>query len=337
MNVSRLIRMKTGLDQRLDFNEKVTKGGAIADLEIARMSVLHSRSHLWPGVPLALASAALFGATPPLSKLLLEAVSPFMLAGLLYLGAGVGLTIFRLLRRTAGETSEASLQGSDLPWLAAAVGMGGVVAPVLLMSGLALSTASSSALLLNLEGLATMGIAWLVFRENVDGRLLVGALAILAGAVLLSWEGQGTAFSSGAVLVAAACVAWGIDNNLTRKISATDPVVITIVKGLVAGSVNVAIALYLGRRPSGAPLHCRRRCGRVFRHRGQPRDVHFGSSPPRHGPDGGVLLACAFHRGHSGDRPARRADHASASVVWTSDGGGAMAASRRTPRPWARA
>jgi drug/metabolite transporter (DMT)-like permease len=211
------------------------------------MSDPHSHAHLWPGVPLALSSAALFGAAPPLSKLLLEEVGPFMLAGLLYLGAGVGLAIYRLLcRGRGGVEREAPLARSDLPWLAAAIAMGGIVAPVLLMAGLARSTASSSALLLNLEGLATMGIAWLVFRENVDRRLLAGALAILAGAVLLSWEGRGISFGTGAVLVAAACLAWGIDNNLTRKISATDPAVITIVKGLVAGSVNVAIALASG-------------------------------------------------------------------------------------------
>ena len=211
------------------------------------MSDPRSHAHLWPGVPLALISAALFGATPPLSKLLLEGVDPFMLAGLLYLGAGVGLAIHRLLRHVRGIVeSEAPLTRVDLPWLAAAIAMGGIVAPVLLMSGLARASASSSALLLNLEGLATMAIAWLVFRENVDRRLLAGALAILAGAVLLSWEGRGIAFGTGSVLVAAACVAWGIDNNLTRKISATDPVVITILKGLVAGSVNVAIALSSG-------------------------------------------------------------------------------------------
>lgn len=211
------------------------------------MSDPHSHAHLWPGVPLALISAVLFGATPPLSKLLLDEVGPFMLAGLLYLGAGVGLTIYRLLRRGRGTVeSEAPLTRSDLPWLTAAIAMGGIVAPVLLMSGLARATASSSALLLNLEGLATMAIAWLVFRENVDRRLLAGALAILAGAVLLSWEGRGIAFGTGSVLVAAACVAWGIDNNLTRKISATDPIVITILKGLVAGTVNVAIALASG-------------------------------------------------------------------------------------------
>lgn len=121
--------------------------------------------------------------------------------------------------------------------------MGGVIAPVLLMFGLTLNTASSSALLLNLEGLATMAIAWLVYRENVDRRLLLGAFAILAGAVLLSWQGEGIAFNRGALLEAGACVAWGIDNNFTRRISATDPVVIAMLKGLVAGVVNVGLAL----------------------------------------------------------------------------------------------
>lgn len=211
------------------------------------MSQPHALAHLWPGVPSALASAVLFGATPPLSKLLLRDVDPFMLAGLLYLGAGVGLTLLRSLRpgNPAGA-SEAPLTRSDLPWLAAAVAMGGIVAPVLLMSGLARTTASGASLLLNLEGLATMAIAWSVFRENVDGRLMAGAAAILAGAVLLSWQGQGASLDSGALFVAAACLAWGIDNNLTRKIAAVDPVVITLAKGLVAGTVNVAVALSSG-------------------------------------------------------------------------------------------
>ncbi|CCV11929.1 DMT family transporter [Mesorhizobium sp. STM 4661] len=206
-----------------------------------------SHSHLWPGVPLALGSAALFGAVSPLSKLLLDVVSPLMLAGLLYLGAGLGLALFWFYRNSIGEgANEASLQRADLPWLAAAIAVGGVVAPVLLMSGLALATASSAALLLNVEGLATMAIAWLVFRENVDRRLLVGAGAILAGAVVLSWEGQGLALNAGALLIVGACVAWGIDNNLTRKISAADPVTIAMLKGLVAGTTNVVVALLSG-------------------------------------------------------------------------------------------
>jgi drug/metabolite transporter (DMT)-like permease len=210
------------------------------------MSQSHSHSHLWPGVPLALGSAALFGATPPLSKLLLDSVDPFMLAGLLYLGAGLGLACYRLLRGGQAAAGEAQLSRKDLPWLALAIGMGGIVAPLLLMFGLRLGTASSSALLLNLEGLATMLIAWLAYRENVDRRLLFGAFAILAGAVLLSWDGKSVALDPGALLVAGACVAWGIDNNFTRKISATDPVVIAMLKGLVAGAANVGLAIATG-------------------------------------------------------------------------------------------
>ncbi|MER8659288.1 EamA family transporter [Mesorhizobium sp. M0847] len=211
------------------------------------MAESHSHSHLWPGVPLALGSAALFGAVSPLSKLILDSVSPLMLAGLLYLGAGLGLALFWLYRRsTGGDQTEASLQRADISWLAAAIAMGGIVGPVLLMSGLALTTASSAALLLNVEGLATMAIAWLIFHENVDRRLLIGAGAILAGAVVLSWAGKGISANAGALLVVGACVAWGIDNNLTRKISAADPVTIAMLKGLVAGTVNIGLAVVSG-------------------------------------------------------------------------------------------
>ncbi|MER9351999.1 EamA family transporter [Mesorhizobium sp. M0514] len=211
------------------------------------MAESHSHSHLWPGVPLALGSAALFGAVSPFSKLILDSVSPLMLAGLLYLGAGLGLALFWLYRRsTGGDQTEASLHRADISWLAAAIAMGGIVGPVLLMSGLALTTASSAALLLNVEGLATMAIAWVVFHENVDRRLLLGAGAILAGAIVLSWAGQGIAVNAGALLVVGACVAWGIDNNMTRKISATDPVTIAMLKGLVAGTVNISLAVVSG-------------------------------------------------------------------------------------------
>ncbi len=211
------------------------------------MSGLHNHSQLWPGVPLALGSAILFGASAPLSKLLLADSDPFLLAGLFYLGAGIGLALYRLVARTTGlESGEAPMARADLPWLAAAVVSGGMIGPVLLLFGLKQIDASSGALLLNLEAIATMGIAWLVFRENVDRRLLLGAAAILAGAVLLTWGGQSVALSKGALLIAGACLAWGIDNNLTRKISATDPTVIAMVKGIAAGSVNLAIGLSLG-------------------------------------------------------------------------------------------
>ncbi len=198
----------------------------------------------WPGAPLALTSAALFGASTPFAKLLLgEGISPWMLAGLLYLGSGIGLSIVHLGRRGAAE---APLRRADLPWFALVVLSGGVLGPVLLMIGLTTTPASSTALLLNLESLATMVIAWVAFRENVDRRLLVGAAAILGGAVLLSWQGGPRGFGLGAIAVAGACIAWGIDNNLTRKLSAADPVQIALIKGLVAGTVNLILALFIG-------------------------------------------------------------------------------------------
>ncbi|MDK9695563.1 MAG: DMT family transporter [Siculibacillus sp.] len=208
--------------------------------------------HLWPGVPYALAAALLFAVVPPLSKLLVATVDPFMTAGLLYLGAGVGLAGLRLVPGALGR--EGALRRDDLPWLVGAVATGGVIAPVLLMIGLARTSASGGALLLNLEGLATMAIAWIVFRENVDRRLLIGAAAILSGAVLLTWDGGKVSLDSGALLIAGACLAWGIDNNLTRKVSAADPIVLTIVKGCAAGSVNIGIALASGASPPAGPV-----------------------------------------------------------------------------------
>jgi len=198
------------------------------------------------GILLALLSAVLFGASTPLAKMMLGGVSPWMMAGLLYLGAGLGLAVVHLSRSALRLPAvEAPLRRSDVPWLAAVITTGGILGPLFLMFGLARTDAAGASLLLNLEGLATMSIAWLVFRENVDRRLLLGAFAILSGAVLLSWEG-GASLDWGAVLVAAACVSWGIDNNLTRKLSSADPVQIAMLKGLVAGSVNLMLALAQG-------------------------------------------------------------------------------------------
>jgi drug/metabolite transporter (DMT)-like permease len=206
-----------------------------------------THSHLLPGVPLALGSAVLFGASAPLSKAMLGVVNPWMLAGLLYLGAGVGLAAFHFGRRFVGLPSvEAPLRRADAPWLIAVIVFGGLIGPLLLMLGLARTAASTGSLLLNLEGLTTMGIAWLVFRENVDQRLLLGAGAILAGAALLSWTSGGLDFDAGAFLIAGACLAWGIDNNLTRKLSSADPVQIAMLKGLVAGTVNIGLAVASG-------------------------------------------------------------------------------------------
>ena len=202
---------------------------------------------------MALAAAALFGLSMPFAKLLLGSIDPWLLAGLFYLRSGLGLPVVQISGRLTGlQRIETPLRRGDLPWLGAVVLAGGIAGPVLLLFGLAATEAASAALLLNLEGLATMAIAWLVFRESVDRRLLTGALAILAGAVLLSWQTGGAGFGLGAVLVAGACLAWGIDNNLTRKLSAADPIQIVTIKGLVAGSVNLALAASQGASLSGA-------------------------------------------------------------------------------------
>lgn len=196
------------------------------------------------GVSAALGAALLFGIGTPLAKLLLVDTSPWMLAGLLYLGSGLGLTLVRLLRRSE---QRARLAPGEWPWLAGAVLAGGIVGPVLLMWGLVGMPASGAALLLNAEGVFTAVIAWVVFRENVDRRIFIGMLAIVAGAVVLSWPGQarfGDALPALAVL--GACLAWGIDNNLTRKVSLTDAVWLASVKGLVAGGTNLVLALALG-------------------------------------------------------------------------------------------
>lgn len=195
------------------------------------------------GIIFGLLSALLFGASTPLAKLLLGAVDTWMMAGLLYLGAGAGLAAVHLSRAALRLPAvEAPLRKTDVPWLALVILAGGILGPLLLMFGLARTDAASASLLLNLEGVATMAIAWLAFRENVDGRLLLGAIAILAGAALLSWQGRAT-LDLGAALIAGACLCWGIDNNLTRKLSSADPVQIAMLKGLIAGTINLVIAL----------------------------------------------------------------------------------------------
>jgi drug/metabolite transporter (DMT)-like permease len=199
----------------------------------------------WQGIVFALASAILFGTSTPLAKLLLgSGVSPWLLAGLLYFFSGLGLAVLLLGRRVTGiGTRETPLKKADLPWLIAVIITGGVVAPVLLMAGLAYTDASAAALLLNLEGVATIAIAWLIFHEAADTRIVIGAIAIIAGAILLSWQGSTGAISWGALGIAGASIAWAIDNNLTRRISNADPIQIAMIKGLVAGAVNLTLAV----------------------------------------------------------------------------------------------
>jgi drug/metabolite transporter (DMT)-like permease len=200
----------------------------------------------------ALLAAALFGASTPLAKLLIGEISPVLLGGLLYLGSGLGLALMRLVRDRGWTAS--GLTAAEWPWLLGAIFFGGVLGPVALLIGLTHTSGSSASLLLNLEAVLTALIAWLVFKENADRRIVLGMLAIVAGGGVLSWPSgdAGATTWFGPVMVAVACLCWAIDNNLTRKVSASDALFIAGSKGLIAGTVNCAVALVLGASMPGA-------------------------------------------------------------------------------------
>ena len=199
---------------------------------------------------LALSAAALFGASTPLAKLLLHDISPVTLAGLLYLGSGAGLFVVRLIRsrfRPDRAKKEFELEAGDYPWLAGAVLAGGIIAPVMLMWGLSGATASAASLLLNFESIITTLVAAAIFREAVGGRIWLASLVMLAGGLLLSYDPDARFnLSLNSIAVIGACLMWAIDNNLTRRISASDPTTIAMIKGLAAGAVNIVLGQYGG-------------------------------------------------------------------------------------------
>lgn len=201
----------------------------------------------------ALGAAALFGASTPFAKALVGDVPPILLAGFLYLGSGIGLWVVRLVRDRGFRPATLSL--AEWPWLSGAIATGGVLGPTLLMYGLTRTSAADASLLLNLEAVLTALLAWVVFRENADRRIVLGMALIVAGGVVLAWP-QGSAGRTslpGALAVAGACLCWAVDNNLTRKVSAIEPIFIAGTKGLVAGVTNVGLALAFGAmRPSAA-------------------------------------------------------------------------------------
>lgn len=199
----------------------------------------------------AIAAAALFGASTPLAKLLAGAMSPWMLAGLLYLGSGIGLFMLRLIRDRGWKAS--GMAPDEWRWLLGAILFGGIAGPVALMLGLASTPASTASLMLNLEAVLTAVIAWLVFRENAGPRVLLGMAAVVAGGVVLAWQAESGVMVAapamplhGLLAIGLACLCWAIDNNLTRKVSASDAVFIAATKGLVAGIVNTVVALAQG-------------------------------------------------------------------------------------------
>lgn len=195
------------------------------------------------GAAFGLAAAALFGLSAPMAKVLLGAVSPVLLAGLLYLGAAVGLGVHRTFRPS---TTEARLGRHDIPRLAGVVLSGGILAPVLMLFGLQRVTALTGSLLLNLEAPFTVLLAVVLFREHL-GRFAGGAaIFILGGAVVLKLEpGALGADTGGVILLAAACLCWALDNNLTQRLSLRDPFAIVRVKAFAAGVANTTLGLFV--------------------------------------------------------------------------------------------
>ena len=199
------------------------------------------------GVGFAAASALLFGVSTPCAKLLVGEMPPILLAGLLYAGSGIGLFVVRLFMPVSAK--EAPITRREQPWLAGAVVAGGILGPSLLMSGLRSTPASAASLLLNLEGVFTALLAWFVFHENFDRRIALGFALIMAGGLVLSWEGGAGGrlrLPAGSLIIAAACLCWAVDNNLTQRVSGADPLLLAAVKGGVAGTVNLGLALLTG-------------------------------------------------------------------------------------------
>jgi drug/metabolite transporter (DMT)-like permease len=194
-------------------------------------------------------SASLFGVGTPFAKILVDDIDPIVLAGLLYIGAFVGVSIYAGLARISRESSvrNISLERKDAPWMAGATISGGIIAPICLMTGLTLTTGFAASLLLNLEGLATALIAYALFKENLGWKIGIAVICMTVAGVMLSWDtGSGAIRVGGPLLLLVAGIAWGIDNNLTRHISSKSPVQIAQVKGAIAGTVSLSVAVVLG-------------------------------------------------------------------------------------------
>jgi drug/metabolite transporter (DMT)-like permease len=208
------------------------------------MKLVMPRFHSSSATFAALGAAFLFGASTPFAKQLVGDISPILLAGLLYLGSGIGLGIAKLIK---DKNSYSGLYKKEWGWLFGAIIFGGILAPVMLMIGLTQTSAATTSLLLNLESVLTAIIAWVFFKEHTDKRIIFGMFLIVVGGVLLSWSKQAALGSFvGPIAIAMACLFWAIDNNLTRIISSADSLFIAGSKGLVSGIVNIGLAFAIG-------------------------------------------------------------------------------------------
>jgi drug/metabolite transporter (DMT)-like permease len=197
----------------------------------------------------ALLAALFFGASAPISKLLLGDVPPVLMAAFLYLGSGIGISLTRIIQRISSNEREAGIKSPDIKWLAGAIISGGIAAPIILMISLKNTPASTASLLLNFECVATTLIAMLIFKEAISRRAWIAIAVITLASILLSTNfGNSWGMSLGAFGVILACVLWGLDNNFTRNISAKDPLTIVAWKGLISGTFSLLLGFLLGQQ-----------------------------------------------------------------------------------------
>lgn len=214
------------------------------------MSPPASRPALPPtGVLCGLLAAALFGASAPVAKRLLQSADSLLLSGLLYLGAGVSLTLFRVVQPQKAARREAALRRGDLAILGLIVALGGVCGPLLMLTGLRRLDGVPAALLLNLEAPLTIAVAVALFGEHLGRREAGSAFLICLGAALLAYRPAALRVEWwGAAAIAGACLCWALDNNLTQRLSLRDPVALVQGKTLGAGACSLGLALLLGQR-----------------------------------------------------------------------------------------
>lgn len=203
------------------------------------------------GIAFAILAAVLYAINAPFSKILLDFMPPTLMAGFLYVGAGVGMVFMAFVRKQRKtDTKELSLTKAELPYTAAMVLLD-IAAPICLLMGLSATTAENAALLNNFEIVATAVIGLMVFKEKISSRLWLGILFVTLSCAILSFEDLSSLrFSYGSLFVLLAAVCWGFENNCTRKLSSKDPLQIVLLKGLFSGVGSILIGLFIGERIS---------------------------------------------------------------------------------------
>lgn len=214
-----------------------------------KTSFLQNKKSTKTGIFLAVLAAALYALNAPLSKILLDFLSPTLMAGFLYLGAGLGMGVIALIRKISkkGQT-EAKLTKAELPYTLSMIALD-IAAPIFLLLGLNATTAANASLLNNFEIVATALIALMVFKEKISARLWSGIFCVVLACALLSFEDiTSLQFSYGSLFILLACVCWGVENNCTRKLSKKDPLQIVLLKGIFSGLGSIMVGFIIGER-----------------------------------------------------------------------------------------